>query len=113
MISLQEFVYLAKKGGVIDDSTDRPMEFGSVLGFCWLDNGTTGVLLNSKNYVIREAYIGPDKLVHYAEWQVSGTVKEYMDSAKSIQSFNSRATGRKWIKAIALLNGTCIRSERR
>ena len=84
MISLQDYVRLTKKGGIIDDSTDKPMGFGTVLGFCWLKNGVTGMLLNSKNYTIKEAYIGPDKLVHLAEWNVSETATKYLDSKKNI-----------------------------
>lgn len=110
MISLHDYVRLTKKGGIIDDSTDKPMEFGTVLGFCWLKNGVTGVLLNSKNYTIKEAYIGPDKLVHFAEWDVSGVVTSYLDSKKNILEFNSkvRVKTRK-IKTVVLLNGTLIK----
>lgn len=112
MISLFDFVALTKKGGIIDDSTDKPMEFGAVLGYCWLNNGVTGVLLNSKNYTIKEAYIGEDKLVHFATWDVSGVVTNYMDSRKHILEFNSRVRGKcKRIKKIVLLNGTLIKAE--
>ncbi len=110
MISLFDFVTLAKKGGVIDDSTDKPMDFGAVLGFCCIGNGVTGVLLNSKNYVINEAYIGQDKLVHYAEWYASGIVlKEKMHTAKGIIEFNSKIPAKcRKIKSAMLLNGTPI-----
>ena len=112
MISLFDFVAMTKKKGIIDDSTDKPLEFGAVLGFCWLQNGVTGVLLNSKNYTIKEAYIGPDKLVHFAEWDVSGVVTTYLDSKKNILDFNSkvRVKTRK-IKSVVLLNGTLIKVE--
>lgn len=110
MISLFDFVALTKKGGIIDDSTDKLMGFGAVLGFCWLNNGVTGVLLNDKNYTIKEAYIGPDKLVHFAEWDVSGIVTNYMDSKKNIVEFNSRVRVKtRKIKTVVLLNGAEIK----
>lgn len=110
MISLFDFVALTKKGGIVDDSTDKLMEFGTVLGFCWLQNGVTGVLLNDKSYTIKEAYIGPDKLVHFAEWSISEIVTNYMDSKKNILEFNSRVrTKTRKIKQVVLLNGTQIK----
>lgn len=110
MISLNDFVILAKKGGVIDDSTNKPMEFGTVLGFCCIGNYVIGVLLNDKNYVINEAYVGEDKLVHYSEWYASGVVtKEKMNTSKGIAEFNSKIPVKcRKIKNVMLLNGELI-----
>lgn len=111
MISLFDFVTLAKKGGVINDSTDKPMDFGAVLGFCCLGNGVTGVLLNNKNYTINEAYIGQDKLVHYSEWCVSGVVtKEKMHITKGIIEFNLKIPVKcRKIKSAMMLSGETIK----
>lgn len=110
MISLGDFVTLAKKGGVIDDSTDKPMEFGAVLGFCLLHNYVTGVLLNRNNYVIHEAYIGPDKKVHCSEWVVSGVVsKQKMYELRGIADFNTTITVRaKKVVKVTLLSGVVV-----
>ena len=110
MISLFDFVTLAKKGGIIDDSTNKPMEFGAVLGFCCIGNGVTGVLLNSKDYRINEAYIGEDKLVHYATWYASGIVaKEKMHTKKGIIEFNSKIVPKcRKIRKAMMLNGEVI-----
>lgn len=111
---LKDFVALAKKGGVIDDSTDKPMEFGAVLGLCQLHNRTFGVLLNRNNYPICEAYMGPDKLLHCSEWHVSGMVlKHKMYEAKGIESFNTTvAINGKRIYKVMLLNGEVIKISR-
>lgn len=108
---LKDFVALAKKGGVIDDSTDKPMEFGAVLGLCQLHNRAFGVLLNRNNYPICEAYMGPDKLLHCSEWHVSGMVlKHKMYEARGIESFNATvAVNGKRIYKVMLLNGEVIK----
>ena len=111
MISLSDFVTLAKKSGVINDDTNKPLEFGVLLGFCCLSNGSTGVLLNVKNYTIKEAYIGPDKLIHCSEWDISGKVtKEKMYLSKGIEEFNSKipVKCRRKIKKAMLLDGTLL-----
>lgn len=113
MISLFDFVTSAKKHGIINDRTDKPMEFGTVLGFCCIGNYVIGVLLNDKNYVINEAYVGEDKLVHYSEWYASGVVaKEKMDTPKGIAEFNSKIPVKcRKIKSVMLLNGELINSK--
>ena len=110
MITLFDFVVSTKKHGIIDDATGKPREFGTVLGFCWLNNGVTGVLLNSKNYTINEAYIGEDKLVHYSEWSVSGIVgKEKMHLAKGVTEFNSTIPVKcRRIKTAMMLDGSPV-----
>lgn len=109
---LKDFVTLLKKGGIIDDSTGKPMDFGAVLGFCTLHNNTTGVLLNKTEYELHEAYIGEDKLIHYSEWVVSGVVtkKMKMYEAKGIDKFNaSVSTNSRKIRKAMLLSGEVVR----
>ena len=108
MITLLDFVTMAKKQGVIDDSKDKHMDFGAVLGFCTLNNGATGVLLNDTYYTINEAYIGPDKLIHYSEWYISGVVtKEKMHLASGVKLFNATVPIKtRRIKRVMLLDGT-------
>lgn len=110
MITLFDLVVAAKKHGVIDDSTDKPLDFGTVLGFCTLNNGVNGILLNGKNYTINEGYFDTSGFVHYSTWYVSGIVsKEKMHTLKGILSFNETIPSKhRKIKAVMLLDGTHI-----
>lgn len=108
MITLFDLVVSAKKYGIIDDSNDKVLDFGTVLGFCTLNNGVNGILLNSKNYTINEGYFDTAGKVHYSTWYVSGIVsKEKMHLIRGIQAFNETIPSKhRKIKAVMLLDGT-------
>lgn len=110
MLRIEDFVALAKEGGVIDDHTDKPVQFGKIMGFCLLKNNDIGVLLNAKHYQIVQAYVGKDKLVHMSIWAVAGIVsKEKMDTKKGIIAFNSGVKRQTWnIRKAIMLNGETI-----
>ena len=112
MISLKDIAKVAKKGGIIDDSTEKYIDFDTVLGFCWLRNGTTGLLFKGVNYTIREAYMGQDKVVHLAEWEVSDMVTGDMTCKESMIDFNKKVQYKcRRVKKALLLDDTFIQME--